>query len=82
MTILAICKGEMAGGAEAEMARSGRCDGLPLRDGRGRPVVTLGQVARWYRWFPAGRLELMAGRLRLAVSSRLPAASDPCRRTS
>ena len=32
--------------------------------------------------FPAGRLELMAGRLRLAVSSRLPAASELCRRTS
>lgn len=27
MSILAMRRGEMAGGAEAEMARSGRCDG-------------------------------------------------------
>ena len=56
------------------MARSGRRDGQPLRDGYGRAVLTAGLAARWYRWFPAGRLKLMAGRLRLMVSS-------PCRRT-
>jgi len=64
------------------MVRSGRCDRQPLRDGYGRAVVTLGLVARWYRWFPAGRLELMAGRLRLVVCSRLPAACDLCRQAS
>ena len=64
------------------MARSGRCDGQPVRDGYVRAVVTLGLTARWYRWFPAGRLELMAGPLRLVVGSRLLAACDLCRRAS
>lgn len=80
--ILVMCRDGMAGGAEAEMARSGRCDGQPLQDGRGGPVVTFGQVARRYRWFPAGRLEPMASRLRLVVSSRLPVACDLCQRPS
>jgi hypothetical protein len=64
------------------MARSGRRDGQPLRDGYGRAVLTPGLAARWYRWFPAGRLKLMAGRLGLMVSSLLPADGRLCRRAS
>jgi hypothetical protein len=64
------------------MARSGRRDGQPLRDGYGRAVLTPGLAARWYRWFPAGRPKLMAGRLRLMVSSPLPADGRLCRRAS
>ncbi len=64
------------------MARSGRRDGQPLRDGYGRAVLTAGLAARWYRWFPAGRLKLMAGRLRRMVSGLLPADGRLCRRAS
>jgi hypothetical protein len=59
------------------MARSGRHDGQSLRDGYGRAVVALGLVARW---FPAGRLKLMAGRL--ILSSLLPAEGHLCRGAS